>query len=56
MVSNKNRKTSYKDLSVTKDAARQFDDLASDGETRTDTLLKIIEGYKRKCLDQTAQA
>jgi hypothetical protein len=56
MVSNKGRKTNYKDLSVTEEAATKFDELATDGETRTDTLLKIINGYKSKCLDQKAQA
>lgn len=55
MVSNKNRKTDYKDLSVTREAAREFEKLAAPGETKTDTLLKIIKGYKSKCPGQTDQ-
>lgn len=55
MVSNKNRKTNYKDLSVTKEAAKQFEDCAAPGETKTDTLLKIIRGYKSKCLGHRDQ-
>jgi len=56
MVSNKNRKTNYQDLSVTKDAAKLFEDRAAPGETKTDTLLKIIEGYdKSKCHGQKSR-
>ncbi len=49
MVSNKKRNVLYRDLSVTQDAAQEFDECAVPGETRSDTLKKIIKGYKNNC-------
>lgn len=56
MVSNKNRRTNFRDISVQENARKEFDKCAKAGETQTDTLLKIIRGYKRKCLDQKIEA
>lgn len=48
MVSNKNRKTMYQHLQVHKIAVNEFIACQDDGETMTDTLLKLVRSYKNK--------
>jgi glutamate racemase len=44
-----NRKTLFQGIFVEKEAAKEFEDLAEDGETKTQTLQKIMKEYKSKC-------
>lgn len=48
MVSNKNRKTKYQPLQIHESAMKEFSSCQNEGETKTDTLLKIIRIYKSK--------
>jgi isopenicillin N synthase-like dioxygenase len=53
MVSNKNRITKYKHIDFQEDAAKAFMELRDpEKETLSDTMRRIIKGYKKECLDQ----
>jgi len=51
MVSNKNRVTRFRHVDFHEDAVKEFESCMTEGETKTDTLLKIVRSYKSKCLD-----
>lgn len=53
-----NRKTLFKGIFVEKEIAQEFEDLANDGETKTETMKRIINEYKvykSKCLGHKDQ-
>jgi len=47
-----NRKTIFRGIFVDQETAKQFEGLAEPGETKTETLQKIIRAYKSKCHGQ----
>lgn len=46
------RKTLFKGIFVEAPIAKEFEDMANDGEKKTQTLKRIMDEYKSKCLDQ----
>jgi hypothetical protein len=56
MVSNKNRKTKFYHHDFTKEASKAFESCWNKGsETKSQAMLKIVNGYKSKCLGHTDQ-
>jgi len=49
MVSNKNRKTKYEDIEVEETVAKEFYKHKLPGETKTDTMRRILKKIEYNC-------